>query len=816
MSDHTVAGRLKSTPIKPTKPPPLTRREMSTMHLPAGCLVPNSKFCQTSLNVHEKLKDLALDDEILKLAKDVKKSKKTCYKKIEKLLNCISDKIHGKAIRYSLSIALLTMLNVPATICNTAEPIAFRDNNLHTPTHHPNGIETGKPDIVCLLKSVLAILDLDDRKRIPWHLVLSIIEEKQRSDAKKGPAQSAAYIGCGNQSRPDLVGMYGLSVSPYGFQIQYSCPAGLTTSEEFDWINDIVGLFLYVYTLYSPRPDLPSRDPSISLAHTNDIFAAPTWNIDVGNKVHQNCHIVFVGQPWTRMTWVAKAGSDADPTMIKDTYRDVRTRFKEGEMYKILHEHGTVPGFASFEREYEVESTPGFPIAVTVGTLTRRKTRLIMKTCGLPLTKCKNIVDFFKGMYDVLEAHRWMVSERKLLHRDISHANIVVEAEDAPKIKELKGPKRPVFINEVLHGTIKANPMARLIDMDNCAKLDGSKPEEEEDEEHSDEPLRYRTGTPKFIARSVALGELLDGCEFTPMPSLSPEIAAKYQQVYCDDISKLRAFSDANGTTHGGHQSSDLLARYDDDRSLMAADFEHQPRHDAESVYWCIVVFLLLAKPLHSDVVEDNHGLRDIWLSIAEHEIGKTDDKRSSVITLNKWDKWLHKDLAFVSKLMVPLTRQFRPEWALLSPAPDPLHLHEAMQRLILEHVNIWETQKINVELDTVTSRSYPKEERIEKAPGRHYPIHGQILSASSLGKRESHFEAGPEEFAPKRRRKTNRRLPDDPLPPLARSWLALLGPPQPSEHASEDESGAEDEDGTEDEASDGYEDEDDSDYFLY
>lgn len=229
------------------------------------------------------------------------------------------------------------------------------------------------------------------------------------------------------------------------------------------------------------------------------------------------------------------------------------------------------------------------------------------------------------------------------------------------------------------------------------------------------------------------------------MPRLGPDIATRYQQAYHEDISKLRAFSDANGTTHGGYRSDDLLARYDDDRSLMAADFEHQPRHDAESVYWCIVVFLLLAKPLHSDIVEENHGLRDIWLSIAEHEIGKTDDKRSSVITLNKWDKWLHKDLGFVSKLMVPLTRQFRPEWALLSPTPDPLHLHEAMQRLILEHVNIWETKKINVELDTVTSRSYPKEERIQKAPGRHYPINGQYFSANSLGKRASHPQAGPE-----------------------------------------------------------------------
>ncbi|KAF9491985.1 hypothetical protein BDN71DRAFT_1368818, partial [Pleurotus eryngii] len=83
----------------------------------------------------------------------------------------------------------------------------------------------------------------------------------------------------------------------------------------------------------------------------------------------------------------------------------------------------------------------------------RIKTRLIMKTSGLPLSHCKNIVDFFKGMYDILEAHRWMVAERKLLHRDISHGNIIVEAKDAQNIQEFKGKKPPAFINKILHGS---------------------------------------------------------------------------------------------------------------------------------------------------------------------------------------------------------------------------------------------------------------------------------------------------------------------------------------------------------------------------
>lgn len=47
-----------------------------------------------------------------------------------------------------------------------------------------------------------------------------------------------------------------------------------------------------------------------------------------------------------------------------------------------------------------------------------------------------------------------MVAERKLLHRDISHGNIMVEAKDAWKIKKFEGKKPPIFIDEVLHGSV--------------------------------------------------------------------------------------------------------------------------------------------------------------------------------------------------------------------------------------------------------------------------------------------------------------------------------------------------------------------------
>ncbi|KAG9223541.1 hypothetical protein PLEOSDRAFT_165632 [Pleurotus ostreatus PC15] len=807
---------------------------METNYLPEGSLAPNSEFCQTLLNVHDDLETLSADAELLDLALEIQVSTKTCYAKVEQLLNYISTEIHEK-------------------ICTTSERLVFRTNDRYTPPHHPNGIETGRPDLVCVLASIaamldldsqkrvpwhvilstieekqasdsddgpgqcgaslacgnqsrpdlvgmyglsvspcsfqlqyscpaglvtseefdwskdiislvlyvytlycprtdkpsrdpyitlapllcalasiIAMLDLDSRKRIPWHLVLSAIEEKQASDSRAGAGQCGAYLACGNQSRPDLVGMYGLSVSPCSFQLQYSCPAGLVTSEEFDWSKDIISLVLYVYTLYCPRTDKPSRDPYITLAPTDDIFGPPTWNIDVGNKIYRNCQVTFVGQPWTRMTWVVKSGGDEPkiPIVIKDTYRDAQTGSKDGDMYKILHREGTVPGFAAVEREYEVEYAPGCPITVCINDCTRIKTRLIMQTYGRPLTKCKNIVDFFKGMYDILEAHRFMFSERKLLHRDISHGNIVVDAQDATGIVPFTGEKRPVYINEVLTGEARADPMARLIDMDNCANLDQTNDAAKE-EDIDDKPLRDRTGTPRFISRSVSFGNVLNSSEFKSMPELEADIVEKYRLVYHDDSSDMRNFIDENNTTHGGHLSKQLQKAYRGNNLLRSAHFEHQPRHDAESVYWCIVVFVLLAKPLNNDEDNNIEGLDDIWPSIADHEVGTSNDKRSSLIHNAQWETWLHEDLSFIANLMDDLTEQVRPEWGLLAPAPKPLHLHEAMQRLILNNVYAWEIDQINVELDTVTPRQYPIEERKQMAPGRHYPIHGQVFSAN-------------------------------------------------------------------------------------
>ncbi|KAF9491970.1 hypothetical protein BDN71DRAFT_1433576 [Pleurotus eryngii] len=251
-----------TTQVKPTKPPSINRKEMSVFHLPPDSLIPNTEFCQTWLNVHDAIKQLVLDEELKALAGAVQKSKGTCYSKVEALLNHTSAKIHGE-------------------LCPTSEFIAFVDNHSFLPTYHPNEINGGALDLVGAPKSIIKKLEQDDRNRIPWHLTLTVVEEKKAVDAKDVPAYCGAYLGYANQACPDMVGMYSLSVSPRSFQIQYSCSAGLATSEEFNWTAQLGCILAYVCTLYLPRTDFAPRDTMISLATGRDILGPPLWDIDV-------------------------------------------------------------------------------------------------------------------------------------------------------------------------------------------------------------------------------------------------------------------------------------------------------------------------------------------------------------------------------------------------------------------------------------------------------------------------------------------------------------------------------------------------------
>ncbi|KAF7439698.1 hypothetical protein PC9H_000034 [Pleurotus ostreatus] len=759
MAHHIIS---QTTPVKKTKPPAVNRRQMSDIVDRTGYLTPSATF--SSLRLHKSttrsFATILNDKELLQLVNQFRATGQTDYGLLAQLLSRASVLIR---LKYAKGKDL----------------VVFRDNHSRSPKYHPNDTEAGAPDLVGLLEAISLLLDEDDTARIPWHHILTIIEEKGKADRKDGPRQSGAYLAFANQSRPDLVGMYGLSISPAGYIIQYSCPAGLQTSEEFPW-SDLVPLVSYVYTLYVPHPDFATRDPSVTLADTGDVLGPPAWNIRDGDKVYENCVVRVVGDPWHRMTWVAKVGDT--PITIKDSYRDVHSSFREGELYDILHKEGPAPGFLRVKKEYEVQWKRGCPITVTVDSTTRIKTRLIMHTWGESLRKCPSLIDFLKCMYDILEAHRWAVMERNIIHRDISHGNIFVEAEDfkGEDEEEFKGTEyRPIFVNEIIEKQENADPMARLGDLDNAAELDRKAAVSpsfvaRRDTIHmNDEPLRCRTGTPKFIARSPALGCLLvDNIKFRRMPTLPSHLADQYALLHSNDRSGLRTFTDDGPTRHGGVYTEETEDEHDKNPELRVTQFEHRPRHDAESVFWCIVVFLLLAVPLGSAREDpqalkdpDEFGLNCAWKYIANHEIGVSDDmgdSRLSIIHQAKWKKWLHPELAHAEGFLLSLTAQIAPEWGLIEPAPLPLHLHEAMQRIILQYIDLWKTQNKDVQFDT--GRIRPAEipdNRIMPQVSHKPSVNGQLIATGSLRPKRQSNQLGPKEESQAKRRRITRQGTD-------------------------------------------------------
>lgn len=196
------------------------------------------------------------------------------------------------------------------------------------------------------------------------------------------------------------------------------------------------------------------------------------------------------------------------------------------------------------------------------------------------------------------------------------------------------------------------------------------------------------------------------------MPELPSGVAEKYHAAHANDPYGLRILLDDGTTTHGEvYNDQDVRQKYSEDPALEAKDFQHRPRHDAESVFWCMVVFLLLAAPLGSPEEDiDKSYLYSAWSRIGDHEFSLTNDIRDSRLSLLRagesgWQTWLHPGLQHVGPLLQLLAIQVTPEWGLIHPPPHMLHLHEAMQRIILTHIHVWVKEKKDVKFDTERTR---------------------------------------------------------------------------------------------------------------
>lgn len=235
-----------------------------------------------------------------------------------------------------------------------------------------------------------------------------------------------------------------------------------------------------------------------------------------------------------------------------------------------------------------------------------------------------------------------------------------------------------------------------------------------------------------FISRSVLCGTVLhEYPSFFNIPTLPGDLDQRYATVHSGDHCRLR--NDAIGLPHGCAFDRELWEHWKiTEQELLC---EHHPRHDAESVYWVMVSFLLRALPaydpkdLETEKDDNLASLQGFWkwysMSSRNPSRGAHDhDYRIGALRLGRrtaWENLLHIKLGGVGLLLRDLSDQVAPEYVLLKPEPSEVHLHEAMQRVILTH--IWTMQQANLEIPlNVTERRIVYEYEIVYGPSTNQP----------------------------------------------------------------------------------------------
>ena len=165
------------------------------------------------------------------------------------------------------------------------------------------------------------------------------------------------------------------------------------------------------------------------------------------------------------------------------------------------------------------------------------------------------------------------------------------------------------------------------------------------------------------------------------MPQLHGRAKEKYIATYGEE--EYEAYNDkAPDMFHG----SSFTQSPEEDN---LPQFTHRPDHDMESLFWVLLVTLILAKPLGEPDKVTPH-CSSTWKILSNHVIDKDEeDYRNIILTkpLSAWKPILHPKLASLAGMIHKLAHQVVPEYGLLDYEPKRDHLHEAFRRILLEQI---------------------------------------------------------------------------------------------------------------------------------
>ena len=217
-----------------------------------------------------------------------------------------------------------------------------------------------------------------------------------------------------------------------------------------------------------------------------------------------------------------------------------------------------------------------------------------------------------------------------------------------------------------------------------------------------------------FIARGVCAGALAEIREGEPMPELHGEAYELYVKAHGPER-YLRYAEKDNSTCHGSAPPTK--------RSHASAVFTHRPEHDVESVAWTMLFILLRIRP---ETFEDEKKwapihVATIWQALHEHAIPDkpydVSDNRDRVFKIkpSSWPEYFPPEMADVGIMLGRIMEQVEPEYAYCMTQPPEDHLHEAVQRLILQYLVDHRDKDIKLDPDNLRpTKAAPPQERFK------------------------------------------------------------------------------------------------------
>lgn len=196
-----------------------------------------------------------------------------------------------------------------------------------------------------------------------------------------------------------------------------------------------------------------------------------------------------------------------------------------------------------------------------------------------------------------------------------------------------------------------------------------------------------------YIARSVSIGMVLKTdyavIKAPRMPLLTGQALQLYIKVHGRARYELYNDKDLSATRHGGlppnkeaHEITDL------------PQFTHRPEHDVESNFLTLLSVLLRLQPLSAP--RDKYAspaFAEKWRTLRSHTIPNEpsvlDETRHSLFIMaqEEWTGLFLPEMRDVALMMWEISRQVAPEYALFEGHLEVDHLHEAVQRIILQYL---------------------------------------------------------------------------------------------------------------------------------